>query len=409
MLDYNYGSLGEMFYTKCLSFFMPLKIIKDKEGSSMSVFQTFDYERSSQEGKIQRYHRNKGYESIPRDFAQNENLSYEARGLLISIASYPENFKLYKCELYSRSEKNSRRKIDRAWEELISQGFILQFRKREGRNFLFTYVYSLESYDKQDILGILEEAKQSDYHFYHRSIRNKDERTLQSYLNIFSTFLSNDDLKEVKVWLEKNESLTKVDQSDNENSNDQSAHSKNEDLSNVQNEQSIVESSWGSSNRLTKERLTSEKRETEDRDTKKIDTQGNEEKSFSSNPLSEIVTQTFLTAEAIDLIAENSKNVNVVKETIDLMYQAKKYVQDHLDGFPIVAEYFDKQTYLLLQRFYFKKHTKKIHSLKGYFYNMARNHWLEMAEMSLHQGHYPNKTKYLARCQELYQKLKQEV
>ncbi|MEK0152600.1 hypothetical protein [Tetragenococcus halophilus] len=41
----------------------------------MSVFQTFDYERSSQEGKIQRYHRNKGYESIPRDFAQNENLS----------------------------------------------------------------------------------------------------------------------------------------------------------------------------------------------------------------------------------------------------------------------------------------------------------------------------------------------
>ncbi|MEL5938500.1 hypothetical protein WN865_02805 [Tetragenococcus halophilus] len=375
----------------------------------MSVFQTFDYERSSQEGKIQRYHRNKGYESIPRDFAQNENLSYEARGLLISIASYPENFKLYKCELYSRYEKNSRRKIDRAWEELISQGFILQFRKREGRNFLFTYVYSLESYDKQDILGILEEAKQSDYHFYHRSIRNKDERTLQSYLNIFSTFLSNDDLKEVKVWLEKNESLTKVDQSDNENSNDQSAHSKNEDLSNVQNEQSIVESSWGSSNRLTKERLTSEKRETEDRDTKKIDTQGNEEKSFSSNPLSEIVTQTFLTAEAIDLIAENSKNVNVVKETIDLMYQAKKYVQDHLDGFPIVAEYFDKQTYLLLQRFYFKKHTKKIHSLKGYFYNMARNHWLEMAEMSLHQGHYPNKTKYLARCQELYQKLKQEV
>ncbi|NRR75594.1 hypothetical protein HRD57_08890 [Tetragenococcus halophilus] len=288
--------------------------------------------------------------------------------------------------MYSRSEKNSRRKIDRAWEELISQGFILQFRKREGRNFLFTYVYSLESYDKQDILGILEEAKQSDYHFYHRSIRNKDERTLQSYLNIFSTFLSNDDLKEVKVWLEKNESLTKVDQSDNENSNDQSAHSKNEDLSNVQNEQSIVESSWGSSNRLTKERLTSEKRETEDRDTKKIDTQGNEEKSFSSNPLSEIVTQTFLTAEAIDLIAENSKNVNVVKETIDLMYQAKKYVQDHLDGFPIVVEYFDKQTYLLLQRFYFKKHTKKIHSLKGYFYNMARNHWLEMAEMSLHQS-----------------------
>ncbi|WP_317919880.1 hypothetical protein [Tetragenococcus halophilus] len=401
-----------MFYTKCLSFFMPLKIIRNKEGSSMSIFQAFDYERSpskkNQEGKIQRYYRNKGYESIPRDFAQNESLSYEARGLLISIASYPENFKLYKCELYRRSEKNSRRKIDHAWEELISQGFILQFRKREGRIFLFTYVYSLESYNQQDILGILEEAKQSDYHFYHRSIRNKEERTLQNYLNIFSAFLSNSDLKEVKAWLEKNESPIIVDQNDDENSNDQSAHSKNKDLSNVQNEQPIVESSWGSSNRLTKERLTSEKRETEDRDTEKIDTQGHEEKSFFSNPLSEIVTQTFLTTEAIDLIAENSENINVIKETIDLMYQAKKYVQDHLDGFPIVAEYFDEQTYLLLQRFYFKKRTKKLNSPKGYFYNMVRNHWLEMAEMSLHQSHYPNKMKYLTLCQDLYQKLSKE-
>lgn len=75
----------------------------------------------------------------------------------------------------------------------------------------------------------MEEAKQS----YHRSIRNKNERTLQSYLIIFSTFLSNDDLKEVKAWLEKNENPTKVDQNDSESSNDQSVHSKNDEVSNV--------------------------------------------------------------------------------------------------------------------------------------------------------------------------------
>lgn len=379
----------------------------------MSIFQSLNYEtqlsKKNQEGKIQRYHRNKGYESIPRDFAQNETLSYEARGLLISIASYPENFKLYKCELYRRSEKNSRRKIDRAWEELISQGFILQFRKRKGKSFLFTYVYSLEAYNKQDILGILEEARQSGYHFYHRSIRNKEARTLENYLIIFSTFLSNDDLKGIRDWLEKNEYIVRKGGLSGEISNAQSTHPKTGQLSNVRNEQSIVESSKQANNKLTTERFTNEKSETEEIDTGKIDTQSNEDKRPPLTPLSKIVTQTFLTAEAIDLIAENSESIGVVKETIDLIYQAKKYVQDHLDGFTIVAEYFDEQTYLLLQRFYFKKHTKRIHSLKGYFYNMVRNHWLEMAEMSLHQSPYPNKAKYLTRCQELYQKLNQEV
>ncbi|XUD01331.1 hypothetical protein IGI86_002718 [Enterococcus sp. AZ188] len=66
------------------------------------------------DGLIFKFSRNMGYESIPRAFAQNEPLTYEARGLLISLASYPDIFKVYKAELYKQSEKNGRRKIDRA-------------------------------------------------------------------------------------------------------------------------------------------------------------------------------------------------------------------------------------------------------------------------------------------------------
>ncbi|WYJ77088.1 hypothetical protein DOK78_001726 [Enterococcus sp. DIV2402] len=58
----------------------------------------------------------------------------------MSLASYPENFKVYKCELYKRSKKNSRRKIDNAWEELVNEGVVLQFRKRKKRA-LFSRIF----------------------------------------------------------------------------------------------------------------------------------------------------------------------------------------------------------------------------------------------------------------------------
>ena len=56
----------------------------------MSIFQfTNEYNQrmppKNKDGSILKFSRNKGYESIPRELAQNESLSYEARGLLISF------------------------------------------------------------------------------------------------------------------------------------------------------------------------------------------------------------------------------------------------------------------------------------------------------------------------------------
>lgn len=61
----------------------------------MSVFQfTNEFNKRASpkntDGSILKFSRNKGYKSIPRAFAQNERLTYEARGLLISLASYPD-------------------------------------------------------------------------------------------------------------------------------------------------------------------------------------------------------------------------------------------------------------------------------------------------------------------------------
>lgn len=123
------------------------------------------------------------------------------------------------------------------------------------------------------------------------------------------------------------------------------------------------------------------------------------------NSLGQFLKTTFIDSESLKLIANNSKDEQEVQKTIDLLYQSKKYIQDYLDGFTIVAEYFEKDTQEMLQRYYFKKKTKKIQSQEGYFYNVCRNHWLAMAEKLLHQYFYPNKQHYLQRCSSLFEQL----
>ncbi|SER53161.1 hypothetical protein SAMN05421767_1781, partial [Granulicatella balaenopterae] len=48
---------------------------------------------------IYKYNRNKGYESISRDFLQNNNLSLQARGLLAYMISMPEDYVFHKTQL----------------------------------------------------------------------------------------------------------------------------------------------------------------------------------------------------------------------------------------------------------------------------------------------------------------------
>ena len=114
-------------------------------------------------GSIRSYKKNKGYESIPRELLQNFSLSMEAIGLLCHLQSYPENWKLYKTELYNRFQRNKRTSIQRIWKELVDNNYMIEFKRREGKKYVYQYVYSIEPFDKQDIEQIKEEMRNDGF------------------------------------------------------------------------------------------------------------------------------------------------------------------------------------------------------------------------------------------------------
>ncbi|MGM0199478.1 hypothetical protein [Enterococcus sp. DIV1314a] len=220
----------------------------------MSIFQfTEEYNQrqppdKKSERAIQRFRKNKGYESIPRELAQNETLSYEARGLLISIVSYPESFKLYKSELYKRSIKNSRRKIDKCWQELIDEGYVLQFRKRDGKSFIFSYLFSMEPFLVEDIIHLFEEAHEYNFRYYHKLIRKYEGQTMENFRLILPNYLTEEEEDTLLEWLKSHDEINM------ESSNAQNEHPKKwdeiNDFSNAQNEQLKMDCSKRADNKL---------------------------------------------------------------------------------------------------------------------------------------------------------------
>ena len=106
-------------------------------------------------GRIVQYKKNKGFESIPRELLQDENLSLEAIGLLSHICSLPETWKIYKTQLYKKFKKNKRTSVQRIWKELVETGYILEFRKREGKKYVYEYVYSMTPFSTDEIFDVV--------------------------------------------------------------------------------------------------------------------------------------------------------------------------------------------------------------------------------------------------------------
>lgn len=117
-------------------------------------------------GQIKQFNKNKGYESIPRDFLQDNSISYEARGLLAELQSYPENWKIYKTELYRRCEKDKRFVIERIWKELEQAGYLIQFRRRAGKKYEYEYIFCLEKFTEEDLAKISQELSTDQYEPY---------------------------------------------------------------------------------------------------------------------------------------------------------------------------------------------------------------------------------------------------
>lgn len=108
-------------------------------------------------GNVKKYQKDKGFESINRNMLQDtENLSIDSIGLLAHLTSYPDNWKLYKTELYTRFAKSKRSKIESAWKELVREKYIVQLRKRVGPKWEYIYYHNQQRFTDEDINSIAE-------------------------------------------------------------------------------------------------------------------------------------------------------------------------------------------------------------------------------------------------------------
>lgn len=108
-------------------------------------------------GNIKKFKKNKGYESLSRDMLQDtENLSLQAIGLLSYLTSLPEGWQIHKTELYRKFNKNGKKSVSSAWNNLVESGYIIQFKIRNGKKFDYKYYHFHEPFTQADILMIEE-------------------------------------------------------------------------------------------------------------------------------------------------------------------------------------------------------------------------------------------------------------
>lgn len=113
-------------------------------------------------GVIKRLVTDNPYEVIPRELLQDNELSFQARGLLCFLQSLPADWVIYKKWLYTQCAKNGRTSIDSAWNELVNKGYIITFKSKKG-TFSYVYFFSLTPFTQQDLDLVLAQNDLSDY------------------------------------------------------------------------------------------------------------------------------------------------------------------------------------------------------------------------------------------------------
>jgi hypothetical protein len=85
-------------------------------------------------------------------------ISLEAFALIANLFSYPDTWELHKTELYKRFAFNKETSVRRAWNELIKEGYIVEYKYRVGKKWEYEYVYNILPYTEEQRRIIWEEA-----------------------------------------------------------------------------------------------------------------------------------------------------------------------------------------------------------------------------------------------------------
>lgn len=99
----------------------------------------------------------KEYEIIPRSLLQHERLSLQAIGLLGNLLSYPDDWELFKSELYHRFPKNKETSVRNAFNELIEEKYIVEVKERDGKKWKYYYYFAKEPFTEDEIIEIFED------------------------------------------------------------------------------------------------------------------------------------------------------------------------------------------------------------------------------------------------------------
>lgn len=157
---------------------------------------------------IKRFSKSKGYESLPRELLQSKELTLEAIGLIANISSYPENWVLRKTELQKRFPKHGRRVIDRIWDELVENSYILQFRKRVGRSYDYRYFYDVTPFSAEEVQELLHHNFDDNFMLYHKDMKSEgfNVKDLTDYV-----FIENKGELDCSFWDVQNAQSTECD------------------------------------------------------------------------------------------------------------------------------------------------------------------------------------------------------
>lgn len=247
-------------------------------------------ESEENNGSIKNYSKSKGYESLPRELLQSEELPLEAIGLLCSLQSLPENWVIKKTNLHKRF-LNKKSSIDRIWNLLVENGYVIQFRKRVQKKYDYQYFFNLNKFSFEETQELFKDMAAKGYLLYHKKfikgVKNQNE-----ILNVVC--LSNEEKQnlDISFWNFKKQSVensckTNVSWTfDFENPN--------------------LESSKPAASKLTNNKLTNRSLRTVEEERKEINKKG------SDTPKSEKV-KTARVVQAIDVMSNNSDLLDTAK------------------------------------------------------------------------------------------------
>lgn len=301
---------------------------------------------------VKKYKKHKGYESISREMLQCNEMSLEARGLLAYMESMPENYVFHKTQLQKAFSKNKRASVDRIWDELLDMNYLIAFRKREGKKYVYQYYFSQDGFDESDIESIEKDLLSSGYELAPR-INRQTVKTKKT---------SSEKKKEEKSIEECCEDSVSWD---------------------VDFQQPKMDSSKPASNKSNSKKSITKTDETIEPDTNRY-----EATNLSSSEIYSYGEFEFLSNETIRLLSNFGSEA---KSLINKIFEAKRKVEmDYHETLSIRRPIFDKprlngelwteEIEREVKKFIFKYKTgfdegKPIRDLKGYFYRMMLTFW----------------------------------